>query len=104
MSITTKASQVKLNVMTQEQYNSATKSDTELYMITDAEIVPAQTGNNGKFLKTNGLSMSWSLPDRVSTQNSGTLKFWTGTQAQYDALDPNYDANTLYVILSNPSA
>ena len=32
------------------------------------------------------------------TQNPIT-KFWKGTQAQYDALAPNYDNNTLYVIV-----
>lgn len=30
-------------------------------------------------------------------QNSGTLKLWSGTQAQYDALTP--DASTLYFIV-----
>ena len=36
MTTTTNVKQVKLNVMTQAQYNSATKNPTELYMITDA--------------------------------------------------------------------
>ena len=37
-------------------------------------------------------------------KNDGTIdtstygKIWTGTQAQYEALSPNYDANTMYVI------
>jgi len=30
-------------------------------------------------------------------QNSGTLKLWSGTQAQYDALTP--DASTIYFIV-----
>lgn len=34
--------------------------------------------------------------DKVTDQNGGTLKNWSGTQAQYDALTP--DANTLYFI------
>lgn len=29
---------------------------------------------------------------------SGYVKFWTGTQAQYEALAPNYDSDTLYLI------
>ena len=37
MTTTTNVPQVKLNIMTQQQYNSATKVPTELYMITDAE-------------------------------------------------------------------
>lgn len=38
MTTTTNVAQVKLNVMTQSQYNSATKNPTELYMITDAKV------------------------------------------------------------------
>lgn len=38
MSTTTNVQQVKLNVMTQSQYNTTTKSPTELYMITDAQV------------------------------------------------------------------
>lgn len=37
MTTTTNVPQVKLNIMTQQQYDSATKVPTELYMITDAE-------------------------------------------------------------------
>ena len=35
---TTNVAQVKLNVMNQSQYNSATKNPTELYMVTDAQL------------------------------------------------------------------
>lgn len=38
MTTTTNVKQTKLNIMTQAQYNSATKSATELYMVTDAQI------------------------------------------------------------------
>ncbi len=37
MSTTTNVNQIKLNIMTKEQYDSATKSPTELYMVTDAD-------------------------------------------------------------------
>lgn len=33
----------------------------------------------------------------VTDQNSGTLKLWSGSQAQYDALTP--DSNTIYFIV-----
>ena len=33
----------------------------------------------------------------VTDQNTGTLKLWSGTQAQYDALTP--DASTIYFIV-----
>lgn len=35
MTTTTNVSQVKLNIMTKSQYNSATKNANELYMVTD---------------------------------------------------------------------
>ena len=38
MATTTNVKQVKLNIMTQSQYNSATKNANELYMLTDAQI------------------------------------------------------------------
>ena len=38
MTTTTNVKQTKLNIMTQSQYNSATKNATELYMVTDAQI------------------------------------------------------------------
>lgn len=38
MSTTTNVPQVKLNIMTQQQYNTATKNPTELYMVTDAQV------------------------------------------------------------------
>ena len=37
MSVTTNVNQIKLNIMTKAQYNAATKSASELYMVTDAE-------------------------------------------------------------------
>lgn len=33
----------------------------------------------------------------VTDQNTGTLKLWSGSQAQYDALTP--DASTIYFIV-----
>ena len=38
MTTTTNVAQVKLNIMTQQQYDSATKNSSELYMITDAKV------------------------------------------------------------------
>lgn len=37
MTTTTNVKQTKLNIMTKAQYNSATKSATELYIITDID-------------------------------------------------------------------
>ena len=59
----------------------------------------------------NDLSNKPSLTDYVQKsqtagllKNDGTVdtnsysKVWSGTQAQYDALSPNYDSNTIYII------
>ena len=48
MTTTTNVKQVKLNVMTQAQYNSATKNPTELYMITDAPAVTVDSALSTK--------------------------------------------------------
>ena len=43
-------------------------------------------------------TMSWGLVSGTVNQNGSAseLKYWSGTQAQYDALTPN--ANTIYFI------
>lgn len=60
--------------------------------------LPSQTGNTGKFLTTNGTSASWGNVSEVASQSTGTVKFWTGTQAQYDAITTK-DATTLYIVI-----
>lgn len=74
------------------------------------DALPSQSGNNGKFLTTDGSTMSWAtvsggsdIDDSTITKNSNdqiqtvgikdlrtdnTVKTWTGTKAQYDALVP----------------
>ena len=79
--------------------------------------LPSQTGQSGKFLTTNGSTVSWASAsvdidnstitkngsDQIQTvgykdvRTSNTLKTWTGTRAQYDAIATK-DANTLYNI------
>ena len=85
MTTTTNVQQVKLNVMTQSQYNSATKNANELYMITDAEVLPSQTGNSGKYLTTNGTTASWATVDALPSQSGKSGKFLTtnGTTASW---------------------
>ena len=70
MSTTTNVPQVKINIMTQEQYNNVDPLATnELYMITDAPgELPSQSGQSGKFLTTNGSSASWENVDKLPTQ------------------------------------
>lgn len=47
--------------------------------------------------KIDTISISGSTYD-ITSPDFGGLKLVKLTQAQYDALSPNYDANTLYVI------
>ena len=97
MSITTNVPQVKINVMTQSQYDAAVKSATELYMITDAELLPSQTGQSGKFLTTNGTTASWA---NIPSGTGGEFAtYGTTTKAQlqewYD------DGKMIYCIYLN---
>lgn len=60
--------------------------------------VPTTSGTIGQVLQSNG-NGSNTPPTWVNLDTlTGGLKFWLGTQAQYDALAPNYDSSTLYVI------
>ena len=81
------------------------------------DALPSQSGQSGKFLTTNGSTMSWAdasvkIDNSTITKNgsnqiqtvgykdvrtNNTLKTWTGTRAQYDAIATK-DANTLYNI------
>lgn len=59
---------------------------------------PVTSGTAGQVLQSNG-NGSNTAPSWVNIETlTGGLKFWLGTQAQYDALAPNYDSSTLYVI------
>lgn len=85
MTTTTNVQQVKLNIMTQSQYDSATKNPTELYMVTDASILPSQSGQSGKFLTTNGATASWgNLPIVASASSSSTNNEAVGAKLFYD--------------------
>lgn len=69
------------------------------HTISDITDFPSQTGNSGKFLTTNGTSASWGNVSEVASQSTGTVKFWTGTQTQYDAITTK-GTTTLYIITS----
>ena len=63
-----------INKLTQEQFdNIEEKNPTELYFVTDAETLPDQAGNAGKFLTTDGENVSWVNVDAV-TQTALDLK------------------------------
>ena len=87
MSTTTNVDQVKINVMTQEQYNNVEQlSTTELYMITDAPgELPSQSGNSGKYLTTNGSTPAWAPVDKLPNQlgHSGEILSTNGTTTSW---------------------
>ena len=77
----------------------------------EVDALPEQTGNDGKFLTTDGSDASWAeIPDgtdenavhTLENADSPTLKC-TGimalTQAQYDALDGSRDPEVLYLVV-----
>ena len=84
----------------------------------DASNWMTNTDNSGTFVRS--LNVDWSgyinsnwtvvnyydevqldnaVKDSVKSTTVTTL--WKGTQAEYEALSPDYDANTLYVITAN---
>ena len=71
--VDTSVNELIINKLTQEQYdNLAEKSSTELYFVTDAEVLPDQAGNTGKFLYTDGEETSWAeaLVNNATDANS----------------------------------
>lgn len=90
------------------------------------DALPSQTGQSGKYLTTDGTTASWAevqgggsvdIDNSTITTNSSdeiqtvgikdartdnTLKIWTGTKAQYDAISPK-DSNTLYNVTDDIS-
>jgi len=72
MTTTTNVEQVKLNVMTQAQYDSATKSSTELYMVTDAKISTSDIMGLAT-VATSGSYNDLSNKPTIPTVNDATL-------------------------------
>lgn len=77
MTTTTNVAQVKLNIMTQSQYNSATKNANELYAITDAK-VPASDVSGLATVATSGSYNDLSNTPTIPTVNNATLTITQG--------------------------
>lgn len=107
MATETPIQHLTINKLTKAQYDSAAKSDTELYFITDSglDALLDQKNNAGKYLKTDGTKVSWEplIPDydnetitvresdnklvAKGTLNNNTLRAkydWVGTLAEYE--------------------
>ena len=97
MSTRTTVNELKINRMTKAQYSSITPSNTELYFVTDeADTLPEQAGNAGKFLTTDGSMPAWTDIDALPSQSGQADKFLTtdGTVASWatvNALPPQED-------------
>ena len=72
MSTTTNVPQVKLNIMTQQQYNAATKNPTELYMVTDAQVSYNDLANLPDPIQV-------SIVPTAASTNEGQIIQYTGT-------------------------
>ena len=60
-------------------------------------VFPSQSGNNGKFLKTNGSTTSWATIDALPSQSGNTGKYLTtdGSSASWGTLDLSLYLTTL---------
>ena len=68
-----------LGVATATSINGTTIPSSKTLVATDstAYVVPSQTGNSGKYLKTDGTTSSWSTVDSLPSQTSNSGKFLT---------------------------
>ena len=97
----TDLSDLIINKLTQAQFqalvNAGTVSETELYMITDADVDVTVDDNS---ITKNSQNQIQTVG--VINQNNTTIanKNWVGTRAEYDALvaDEDIDDNTIYTI------
>lgn len=77
MTTTENVTQVKLNVMTEAQYSSATKNTNELYMVTDAKL-PASDISGLATVATSGSYNDLSNKPTIPTVNNATLTITQG--------------------------
>jgi hypothetical protein len=73
---------------------------TDIEVATKQDALPSQTGNNGKYLGTDGSVLSWNTVDALPTQTGNNGKYLTtnGTVASWATLnvDPNITTKGLY--------
>ena len=69
--------------------------NTSLAYIANKPTIPTVPSNETATLGGSTLSVV-TTGDKYNWNNKASI--WSGTQAQYDALSPNYDSNTIYII------
>lgn len=90
MTTSKRVSELKINRMSKAQYNTITPLDTELYFVTDeADTLPDQEGQQGKFLTTDGTLPSWETVNALPNQEGESGKFLStdGTIASWETVD-----------------
>ena len=61
---------------------------------------PNQAGNAGEILVSAGPNgYNFTPPVWKTVAQALGVDFWTGTQDEYDALAPNYNSTTMYIIV-----
>jgi hypothetical protein len=79
-----------LGVATATSINGTTIPSSKTLVATDstAYVVPSQTGNTGKYLKTDGSTSSWQTVDSLPSQTGNAGEFLTtdGTNASWSAI------------------
>ena len=83
MATETPIQHLTINKLTKAQYDSAVKSDTELYFITDSglDALLSQSGNSGKFLSTDGSTVIWKDALVNNSTANGGLAVGSGATA-----------------------
>ena len=118
MTTTTNVKQVKLNVMNQSQYNTATINPNELYMITDAQVdfndlankpTVDQTYNASSSNAQSGTAVAGAIATVLPSQTSQSGKFLTtnGTSVSWatvDALPSQTSQNGKYLTTNGTTA
>lgn len=81
MATETPIQHLTINKLTKAQYDSAVKSDTELYFITDTglDALLDQASNTGKFLSTDGTQIIWK--DALANNSTASRGIAVGTNA-----------------------
>lgn len=86
------------NIGTVTKVNNTSPDSSGNVTLTIPDPLPTQTGNNGKFLTTNGTTASWAnIPEELPSQTGQSGKFLTtnGTTASWatvTAPSPTYDS------------
>ena len=88
------------NVDNTSDLNKPISTATQTALNSKQDSLPSQTGNSGKYLVTNGTSISWGVVDALPSQTGNSGKYLTtnGTISSWATLnvDPNSTTKGLY--------